>query len=390
MNGASTRTKKIFISDIHMGDARSFEDTADSYPYGWFRDNVGKLAQFLAAVISDPSISDLVILGDLFDEWVIPTYHDPVTSFGVICATEQNKPVIEALKAVAASPVKVTYVPGNHDMCHTVGGIGDMKSFMTTTFPGIQVACPDDNPVGLYTSGSLVAEHGHRYCLFNAPDYLAAKQAIIPAGYFVSRMVAYKVATTRKADNIFNIAWNLIPNYHSSPTFIADLLMSIAKDAGLNSSSAIETGGLPGFPPLSAVSDICKRYANLVDNWKKSKYSPDAGAAALDEMNTLWSAANTIYKLQSGGRQYDIVIFGHTHKPCIDQITDYDQYQDFDYENNPCKAIYANSGKWVDDPATYNGCSYVETEIVGDRHYVRVMDSATRKPIKDFERFVMV
>ena len=56
-------TKKIFISDIHMGDARSF---SGSHPNCWFRSNIPHLANFLNEQLGDPQVAELVILGDLF------------------------------------------------------------------------------------------------------------------------------------------------------------------------------------------------------------------------------------------------------------------------------------------------------------------------------------
>jgi metallophosphoesterase superfamily enzyme len=63
------RNKTIFISDIHLGDQRSWE--AKPHPYCWFMDNINKLALFLTEIRKDASVKELVILGDLFDTWII-------------------------------------------------------------------------------------------------------------------------------------------------------------------------------------------------------------------------------------------------------------------------------------------------------------------------------
>ena len=64
------RKRRIFTSDIHMGTAESIEG---DHPYGWLRkDRVDLLAEFLNELAVDDSLSELVIGGDLFDEWVEP------------------------------------------------------------------------------------------------------------------------------------------------------------------------------------------------------------------------------------------------------------------------------------------------------------------------------
>ena len=59
------RTKRVFISDIHLGDERSMT-TAN--PYCWFNKNIPILAQFLNDQLKSPDVKEVIILGDLFDE----------------------------------------------------------------------------------------------------------------------------------------------------------------------------------------------------------------------------------------------------------------------------------------------------------------------------------
>jgi hypothetical protein len=86
-------------------------------PFGWFKKNIPILAQFLDDQLKSPDVKELVILGDLFDTWIIPTTYLPIKSFDRIIANKENKPVIDKLIALAASKdIKLAYVPGNHDM----------------------------------------------------------------------------------------------------------------------------------------------------------------------------------------------------------------------------------------------------------------------------------
>lgn len=52
-------------------------------PFGWFKKNIPILAQFLDDQLKSPDVKELVILGDLFDTWIIPTTYLPIKSFDV-------------------------------------------------------------------------------------------------------------------------------------------------------------------------------------------------------------------------------------------------------------------------------------------------------------------
>ena len=122
--------KRIFISDIHMGDKRSTESPPDLHPYGWLQKNIPKLTRFLSDQLQAKDLGELVILGDLFDQWVIPTDLDPLAGIDNICKNPSNKGIIGKLKALAKRS-KLVYVPGNHDMSACRKDIPIMKDFMT-------------------------------------------------------------------------------------------------------------------------------------------------------------------------------------------------------------------------------------------------------------------
>ena len=74
----ANRTKRIFISDIHMGDERSINDPNH---YGWFKNNIPVLTQFLDDQLNAPDVKEVIILGDLFDTWVIPVDYSALITF---------------------------------------------------------------------------------------------------------------------------------------------------------------------------------------------------------------------------------------------------------------------------------------------------------------------
>jgi UDP-2,3-diacylglucosamine pyrophosphatase LpxH len=380
------RTKRIFISDIHLGDARSM---SEPHPYGWFRQNVFLLTRFLEEQLTAPDVKEVVILGDLFDDWVIPVNASPLTAFDSICSNVANKPVVDMLRALAASPdVKLAYVPGNHDMGMNAAGISAAKEFMEATFPGIRYFCDNSIPLGVYNVGPLVAEHGNRYCVFNAPDTWTGTDTFLPLGYFISRMVAYKVKEAGHDKDPHDIFIDYLRRYSSRDThFVDDLFYIIAAYAGLTPSDPIDLEGIPGYPAKLTVGEIGKRFRNLFQDWDEVPGHINLASAIVGDIKNLWYAACTHFCI---GSHIKIVIFGHTHAPTMGCL-----YERGHLSENvtvsprtPCRAIYANCGTWVDKAK--QGCTYVETEEVANkrRYYVRVRKYPSKKLYQAMEGFV--
>ena len=362
-------TKRIFISDIHMGCDVS---SAPRKPYVWFKDNASLLAQFLKEKLKAPDVKEVVILGDLFDEWIIPADYHPITSFDSICKKDVNQPVIIQLKGLALSG-KLIYVPGNHDMAMNAKGILDTKQFMQDTFKDINFICNDNVPLGKYDDGILVAEHGNRYCLFNAPDtWTNPNASYLPLGYFISRMVAYKVSTTGHDEDPRHIFIDLLKEWWKGHAdFEEDLFQAIADDCRLTAKSAIQLDGLPGYGGTMTVGDIGKRFSHLYRNWGQvpgAEYVL-APEAVEGELGGLYEAATSTYFRP--GSPHQVVIFGHTHIPLMRKNNGNSSYPDFvDTDETPCRTIYANSGTWVDQAGEKG--TYVETEEIGKQLHVRV------------------
>ena len=196
----NTAKKKIFISDIHLGDDRSMGKTTAypyPYPYVWFKDNIGILSKFLDEQAKS-DVDQVVILGDLFDRWIIPTDEVPLTDFQAIYNNPDNEPVITALKKLAENH-KLTYVPGNHDMIFGEKEWAVNQEFMASKFPGIEYPgiIDKDDPTkthATYESGTVVGEHGNYYTIFNAPEARMDQPSFLPLGYFISRLQGYKLA----------------------------------------------------------------------------------------------------------------------------------------------------------------------------------------------------
>jgi UDP-2,3-diacylglucosamine pyrophosphatase LpxH len=368
------RTKRRFISDIHMGDERSTKNN-----YGWFKNNIPKLEAFFAEQLNAPDVKEVVILGDLFDTWVIPADSDALMGYADICSNPDNGPVIEKLKSLASDScnVKLAYVPGNHDMGMSIAGISMTKDFITTTFPGIRFFCNGLVPWGIYNVGALSAEHGNHYCLFNAPDAWTAKDSFPPLGYFISRMVAYRVSHTGSGGNYYDILIKFLAEIMNHHDIVGDLIAAIANNAGLKPNDTITLSDghgnkVPGYPATVTIDDVGQRFSKLIQNWVNTPGNCNPVAATVNDLGNLNPAAQLAY-FDHFGSNTSIVIFGHTHIPALiprelNPLDDPANHQ----PGTPWPYVYANCGAWIDD--NKYGCTYVETEedAGAGRHYVRL------------------
>jgi hypothetical protein len=216
------RNKLIIVSDIHIGGPRA---TANGY--NWFADNVNVFISFLDDILKSKQVKELIIAGDLFDEWVIPVdmkpFVDNVSSnsdfFKSIADSPTMKPVIDKLNEIADSGlIKLVYIPGNHDMLMN-------KSTMKAIFPnavwkGTNNADGTITGTGFYSPAEgIIIEHGHRYDFYNAPDTLTKSHSLLPPGYFVARMFATSMITPNQTslsamhswgNKFFYASWELV------------------------------------------------------------------------------------------------------------------------------------------------------------------------------------
>ncbi len=386
------RTKKIFISDIHMGTAESIEGKS---PYGWLLANrAALLTDFLGKLAGDETLAELVIVGDLFDEWVVPYPGHPVPpigspyadQFAKIAAAPQNQQVIQALKNLANNDsISLTYVPGNHDMLierEAVTRIISDKVKTVITGPG----------QGIYTSGKVAAEHGSLYCMFNAPDAYDNPGHSLPLGFFVARSQAEGTTTghpvTKK--QYIGILFDMLSKmaHHEK---IAQAVFESVVDAIKAPRNSMEMDGINRYPGSIATSDVSETFKNLFKEWDKNM--PDnvpATIAAIGEGAMLFPAALLQYLVKR--KPQNVVVFGHTHEwevrgfslslKSIEELLEDFALIRRDIEKGDYKAalkiiedladpgpdagsdfIYVNSGTWIDGdsgvagdkppPATY-------------------------------------
>jgi len=347
-SNAEQRNAIVCISDIHMGDQRSA-----ALKYCWFTRNEAALDSLLDVVMTSPQVRQLVILGDLFDEWVVPYrispfdsqagIHDSRDYFLSIANADVNQDIISKLRTIAAGGIiQLIYVPGNHDMLLT-------EEVLQEIIPGI--LWEGDSPgLGHYSPVSeIIMEHGHRYDFFNCPQPLSNPGHMLPPGYFVSRLDAEGLmehgssklketgAATGRVE--FLTAWIAAMTYlqiHYSLTVAAD-------------SANIRMTGIDGYASSLSFNGVRDMYAaNIEDNWPVTETGNGVAVAMpvlmaiLDGSIDLSLAASYEYMQSAAPKRYKLVAFGHTHNPMLKVYPAGKNYT----------GIYANTGSWVNAELT--------------------------------------
>ena len=254
--------KKIFISDIHLNDARSM---VEPNPYGWFIKNIPILEKFLDELLESSEVEEVVILGDLFDRWIVPAALEPTISFQEICDNDANKKIIAALQELAKRKM-LTYVPGNHDMSFSLADHAETRQFMETCFQKIRYKVDPALPHGVYESGTLVAEHGNHYGLFNSPDTWDDPDFFLPIGYFITRLMATIESQNGVRLNYQDFLKPFVSRLMIEPAYIKEFFIDLARQAKLKRSYRINMKGIPGFAD-SSISGIAKYYKDLLKKW---------------------------------------------------------------------------------------------------------------------------
>lgn len=367
------RTVTVVISDIHMGDQRSLDNQ-----YGWFNLNKPVLVNFLDYLRQRPDVKELVIAGDLFDEWVAPVDYDSFDGVGQSAFVDRiaaaNTTVIEAMNSIIqVGKIRVIYVPGNHDM---LVESDDIQRIM----PGItQVRDADVKGLGAYTPSDypgLIIEHGYRYDFFNAPDSISNRTitktaSILSPGFFVSKIAATsdlergRVSFYRDGINADAYATSLSSNYFSY--WAAWQLIMTQKPVKESWHQKMIVTAADGYTDVYSINDLIPSYAsgtgpldvtlykNIVDTWYQRQGQNKVAVPILAEIAMAAGALNRIMDAQSITQYFlnkasnkRIVVFGHTH----------DAYLFTSLNHEGKWSIYANSGTWVD--AGKLACTFVE------------------------------
>ena len=118
-NGGSERNMIVVMSDMHMGADMTYTEC---------KNNLGPLVKLLQQIRTAPNVKELVIAGDLIDEWFVPattdTYQGKDQGDFVKRLAAANSGVFAALnQIIQEKKILVTYVPGNHDLGITAASV---------------------------------------------------------------------------------------------------------------------------------------------------------------------------------------------------------------------------------------------------------------------------
>jgi UDP-2,3-diacylglucosamine pyrophosphatase LpxH len=349
-----TKNKLFFISDVHIGT---------NAPSNWYQDSVH--GPFLETALTyiraqKESVRELILLGDLFDQWMDPPEAMPPDFQAIIKANPrifggmfngQQVPgaLMELLDALEGN---VAYMNGNHDMYITPADIATLKS------PGGLIPRVIKNifyePEGC--NNRLLCTHGHPYSMFSAPDLASYPKGFpgLPLGYFVTRLSTLwsmehfnskqpNIADMKGGGNPHGL--NFIDKAMEGITQavvkgegdLADLMISAFQDATRKKTLYFL---MPDGTKVT-IPDLLTIYKGLFTQYPRStdiparyflKNDTETRLAALGEcdiLNTLASFGRNLAK------EYRVVVMGHTHVP-INKIERY---------IFPCrKSLYSNSG----------------------------------------------
>lgn len=358
-NKAPERNKIVVISDIHLGADLTYSECVAHLP---------RLAEFLTEIKESKSVKELVIAGDLLDEWYVPsrndTYEGKTQVEFVQKIAAQNKAVFDVLKEIIKDgKVKVTYTPGNHDLLIE-------RANVELVLPGINQARDNDRlGLGTYNPTEQIAiEHSNRYDFFCAPDPYSnqniAPGTILPPGYFFTRIAVNSVtnypspneivpvrtvslnSTDQTQVNTFSY-YNIWKSIMSGLIPVKDnydekiILTNVGKFSGSYSiNDIIPYNKEDGSIDMNLYSGVCSQanwekrlvYANVpVMTSVKDAIPGGLLTSFLDGMSEVQYFKNKDSKVR-------IVVFGHTHAPMLISFTN--------TKGEAC--IYANSGTWID------------------------------------------
>jgi UDP-2,3-diacylglucosamine pyrophosphatase LpxH len=345
----STRNKIVCISDLHLGVNDKISQDTVNRPY---------LIDFINRAGQTKSIRELVIAGDFLDEWILPLNYPVSTDsqeYYKQCIAN-NKGVIDALKGLSNTGVKLVYVSGNHDMTL-------LADTLIQAMPNINFVGNDG--IGVYITGDnkeIAIEHGNRYDVYSAPDTVDNKgltsSPILPPGYFYARLgtswflqgspiinkmipelaeAPAKTNVDQYGAYIYSAFWYNNMNTFTNIERFDDKVFNL-KNYGFNTKLSeadilpvLQSDGTITTPAL--FKDFQKSWEQIQTNNGVRVHSSfiEAASAQLNPDINYFPKQESI---QYDDQGIQTVVFGHTHAPLVQKF------------NNGITVL--NDGSWVD------------------------------------------
>ncbi len=307
------RRKRVFISDVHLSSQVRYEDK--EHP-SWYKpkEHEDRLLTFLDKYILERAdeFKDIVLLGDIFNNWVCPADQEPPTYATILT---DNPGPIGKFKEIADKGINLFFANGNHDFDLQEG---EIRRFI----PGITV-------IKQYRSGRIYAEHGHQFDIFNRVDFASDPAFGRPIGYFISRLVSTMDGNGYGILDLPTYVDDLVEAAATSQNIYSSIIEGLAERAGL------KEDGIVKMPDDKAVTigELKKRYAVLGEVYSVRELLKD-----LYDKRYLHGPADRLCQRYD----FNVVVFGHTHNALIDK--DFFLVAD---------RIYANTGSWCKDNAYF-------------------------------------
>jgi len=332
------RDTTIVLSDIHMSNGQQYSWFLPPYP--------AQLVQLLNQVAADPSVAEVVLLGDLLDLWLYPVNVVPWMAAQIV---EANPDVSAAIRNVVANVPAVYFMNGNHDLELSAT---DLRAF-DSVGKSIQWTTPQVYNARYGNRRHL--EHGHAVDMFNAPDLSSDTFGGYPFGYFVTRLVA-TAANQSLVWELLKILLQAIGQTHLAiaPTAAAvplsgSFLIAAMVDLLERLAEVDDDTPIRFREPLDnriTVGGLRSYYGSLFITWLR-QYGPDVVNTMLvgflgDGLD--WYAR----QLQAASPAPQVILMGHTH-------------------HAESETTYGNDGCWCIPSALGHGdATPAYAQIVGD------------------------
>jgi len=397
-NDLPLRNKIVVISDLHLGADLSYSENVHHLP---------RLAQFLTEIRKSETVKELVIAGDMLDEWYVPsrndTYNGGTQEEFIKKIASVNKTVIDILNGIIQDgKVKVAYTPGNHDLLVP-------EAYVEEILPGIhQARDAGKQGIGTYHPDGypqIAIEHGHRYDFFCSPDPFSnqdrAPGSILPPGYFFTRIAVNSITNPPSAVGdttpvrtvtlhstdatqvnayIYYGIWKYVLTSYIPVKDNFDEKIIVTHLGHFNDTVRINDiipyNAENGTIDMKLFSGICSQqtwenrlaFNNVpVKTLAKDAIPGSLQTAFIDEQS------NTQF-FQNDSSNVRIVVFGHTHNPMIKSYTN--------ARKGDC--LYANSGTWIDKKVK-NGAT--ADQDVENMDFLVLMPQSADTSMMKVERF---
>ena len=305
------KTKRLFISDIHLSSKEIYENHQD---ISWFKPDKHKqrLMNFIdnTIIAQKNNVKDMILLGDIFNTWVCPASIPPPSYQDIFDA---NKDILDKFQDIITNGVNLFYANGNHDF-------DLMPSEIENRINGIRA-------IKYYRTGRIHAEHGNRFDIYNKPDFVTDPAYGKPIGYFISRLVASGGGREIGILDLPNFIDDIIEAAVTDQNIFSSIIEGLAERVNMGDDDPIQ---MPNKREIT-IGELKERYEKLSDVYNKRELIAD-----LFQRRYLNGPADRLCQKYD----FNVVVFGHTHNAMIDK--DYFLVED---------RIYANTGSWCKDKA---------------------------------------